>query len=91
MILRVSYDLKGPVGSRQEIIDVLKGEISWWHYMPATWLVATTCTPQELYEKLKPYVRPGDRVLVAEFTRPFQGWLPRKAWAWIHAHEDDGD
>ena len=88
MILLVAYDLKGPAGSYQELIDVLKSGESWWHYMTSPWLVATGDSPQELFDKLKPHLRTGDRILVTRFTKPYQGWLPQKAWAWIHRFEE---
>jgi hypothetical protein len=88
VILLVSYDLKGAAGSYQGLIDVLKGEQSWWRYMKSPWLVATNDSPEELYDKLKPFLRAGDRILVVQFQRPYQGWLPRKAWDWIHKYED---
>ena len=87
MILLVTYDLKGPAGSYQNLINVIKGERSWWHYMRSPWLVATSDTPQEFYEKLAPHLRAGDRLFVVQLQRPFQGYLPRKAWDWIHRFE----
>ncbi len=86
MILLVSYDLKGPAGSYRELIDVLKSGDSWWHYMTSPWLVATSDSPQELFNKLKPYLKPGDRILVTQFRQPYYGWLPNKAWDWIHRY-----
>jgi len=87
VILLVSYDLKGPAGSYQELIEILKGEQSWWHYMRSPWLVATSDSPQGLYEKLVPFLQGGDRLLIVKFQRPYQGWLPKKAWEWIHRWE----
>lgn len=88
MILIVTYDLKGPRGSYADLFDVLKSKNSWWHYLANTWLVDTEDSPNELFAELKPHLKiPGDRILVTTFTTPYQGWLPKKAWDWIHSRE----
>ncbi len=89
MILLVTYDLKGPAGSYSSLFEVLKSQNNWWHYLSKTWLVDTDSTPGELFAELKPHLKlPGDRILITPFTRPYQGWLPSKAWKWIHSRED---
>ncbi|MGB9236511.1 MAG: hypothetical protein WCC04_19050 [Terriglobales bacterium] len=87
MIILVTYDLKGSSGSYTGLFDVLKNQNSWWHYLTNTWLIDTYETPEELFKELKPYIKTGDRILVTEFVRPFNGWLPTKAWEWINRHE----
>jgi hypothetical protein len=88
MILLVTYELKGAPGTYGDLIEVLKSKDSWWHYLARTWLVATDETPKELFAELKPFLRSGDHILISGFSAPYQGWLPQKAWKWIHDHED---
>lgn len=84
MILIVTYDLKQPTGSYKALFEVLKGQNSWWHYIPSTWLVdADASTPKEFFQLLKPNIFEGDRILVTKFESGYSGWLPGKAWKWM--------
>ena len=88
MILLVTYNLTEPSASYGDLFDVLKSQNSWWHYLPSTWLVDTDLDAEMLYEKLKPYLRSGDHILITKLnSSERQGWLPKKAWAWIKRHE----
>ena len=87
MILIVTYDLKQPAASYSALYEALKSKNSWWHYMKGTWLVATDDSPQDLFDEIEILLQKGDRILIATLARPYQGWLPKKAWDWIHKHE----
>ena len=88
MILLVTYHLKGPAGSYAELFEQLKGQDSWWHYMPSTWLVATDLDANTLVDQLRPYLQAGDRMLIVPMRGGHQGLLPKKAWNWIKNHRD---
>jgi len=85
--LLMSSCLKQPAASYSGIYEVLKSKQSWWHYVGSTWLIATDDTPQGLYDEIGFYLEKGDRLLITTFNRPCQGWLPQKAWDWIHKYE----
>jgi hypothetical protein len=88
MILLVTYNLKSPASTYTDLFEVLKGQNSWWHYLPSTWLVDTDLNPNDLYQKLKPFINTdGDHILVTRLDSARQGWLPKKAWEWIRRHE----
>jgi hypothetical protein len=89
MILLVTYNLKRPAGSYPEFFEILKGQDSWWHYLPSTWLVDTELSVEHLYRELKPLLKDGDHILITVLSRDRQGWLPKKAWEWIRKHEPE--
>jgi hypothetical protein len=89
MILLVTYNLKRPAISYRDFFGILKGQNSWWHYLPSTWLVDTDLSSRDLYRELKPFLQVGDHILVTELSRDRQGWLPKKAWEWIRRHEPE--
>jgi hypothetical protein len=86
MILIVSYDLKA-VRDYTPFYEMLKKQgTSWSHYLSSTWLLATTRTPREVVEAVKPYMGPNDFILVGQFsTAGYFGWLPHEAWEWLKA------
>ena len=92
--LLVTYDLSTADDARlASIISILKECDGWWHYVDCTWLVITDETPDALTDKIKPYLQPADRLLIVTLPkRPeVQGWLPQKAWDWVHANINRGN
>ena len=88
MILIVTYDLRGPAGTYEEFFDTLKSEDSWAHYLRSTWLVSTKKSPSEMYTELRPFLKSGDHLMISRLSKDRQGWLPKKAWAWVRRNED---
>jgi hypothetical protein len=82
-IVIITLDLTGPAGSYEELFDKIKSEGQWWHYMKSTWLIHTDKTPEEIVDELKPHLKGQGRMLVAILNKPYQGILPKAAWAWI--------
>ncbi|MDP3722942.1 MAG: hypothetical protein Q8R91_05530 [Candidatus Omnitrophota bacterium] len=88
MILLVTYDLKSPSTEYLPLYEYLKTQDNWMHYIASTWLIKTSKTPNEIVDGIKPHLREGDHVMVVKFDRPYQGWMPKRAWEWIDAHKD---
>jgi hypothetical protein len=85
MIYAINYDLKKPGQDYSDLYDAIKSCGEWWHYFGSTWLVDTSMTAQEIWQKLAPCIDKNDRVLVIGVTRDYQGWLSQDAWDWINA------
>ena len=86
-ILLVTLDITRPSVNRQALFDTLKKQGRWWHYMKPTWLIFTNKSPDEVVENLRPHIEKRGRLLVVPFARPYQGYLPKDAWNWIHKCE----
>ena len=88
-ILIVATDLKESSAQYELLFETLKSQGGWAHYLKSTWFVATDKTADEIYWEIKPHILEGDRIFVSEMgdSRSRQGWLPKKAWAWIKRHE----
>lgn len=87
-LLLLSYDLKhGTAEQYEQVINTIKEGASWWHYLESTWLLSTAETPEEVAVRVHAAMHPNDRLLVIEVTKNYGGWLPKKAWEWIAAHE----
>lgn len=83
MLLIVSYDLRKPGQNYSGLWDELKNSPRWWHYLDSTWLVATSETASQLYNRLLQHLDKGDSILIIEAGKNIQGWLPQEAWDWI--------
>lgn len=84
MIYAINYDLKQPGQNYEELHKAIKALGAWWHYLDSTWLVDTTLSAKEVWDRLAPHVDKNDSVLVIGVTRQYSGWLPPKAWEWIN-------
>lgn len=84
MLYSINYDLKGPVADYGSLIAAIKELGKWWHYLDSMWLVKSSMSSKEIYEKLGPNLKSGDSLVIFDITRSsYYGILPRDAWPWI--------
>ncbi|WP_020208906.1 hypothetical protein [Gilvimarinus chinensis] len=82
----VSYDLNKPGQDYTALYEELKKSPGYWHYLDSTWLISTSETATELFQRIKPHIDNNDTVLVIKVTNEYSGWLPEKAWGWLKEH-----
>lgn len=88
MIYVVTYDLFGPAEGYEPLFEALKKQgDAWSHYLRNTWLISTYKTPDQITAEMKPYIGQKDRFLIVRLQAPYQGWLPKDAWDWVHKYE----
>lgn len=80
----VNYDLKAPGRDYTGLYDEIKKSPTWWHYLESTWLVATDEAATDIWNRIRQHIDQNDSVLVVEIRKDYSGWLPQKAWDWIH-------
>lgn len=63
----------------------IKEVINWFHYIQSSYILITTePSAKELAQKIQPII-PNKYYLLMEIDmNNRQGWLPPKAWDWIH-------
>jgi len=83
MVYVVSYDLKKPGKNYVGLTEQLQFFPGWWHYLGSTWLISTSESATELYNRLAPHLDKNDSILIIEAGKHIQGWLPKDAWEWI--------
>jgi len=82
-IYSVSYDLRGPHGDYAGMFEELQKSPSCCHCLESTWLVRTTETAQQVYNRLRRHLHPNDMVLVTQIEREYSGWMRESVWDWI--------
>jgi hypothetical protein len=85
-VLLITYDLRTPGRDYKPFYEVLKQQGAWWHYIPSSWLVATTKSVQDVYTALGQHLSQQDFILVVPVRKPAFGYLPKGAWDWINAN-----
>lgn len=83
MVYVVSYDLRKPGKDYIGLTEQLKASPRWWHYLASTWLIFTSESATQLYNRLAPHLDRDDIILIIEAGNHIGGWLPQKAWDWI--------
>lgn len=88
-VYSVSYDLNKPGQEYTALYDELKKSKSWWHHLDSTWLIYTSETAQQLFDRLHQHIDSNDYILIIEVKKNYRGWLPKDAWTWINNHIED--
>ena len=86
MVYLITYDLHRPGQNYSELFEAIKGLGEWWHHLESTWLVDTAMDAQAVAERLRARMDQNDNLLVIKVSRPWGGWLPKEAWAWLESH-----
>lgn len=83
--LLISYDLNSPGQDYSKVINAIKNLGPTKAVLKSSWIVITSLTPSQAWDKLKPVVDTGDHVFIVDITRSArQGWLPKNTWDWIN-------
>lgn len=81
--------MKQPAQNYAKLTDTIKTASAWWHYFESTWLIETEESPKQWFKKLEPALNEMDRILVIEIKAHYWGYLPEKAWPWLHTRLKD--
>ncbi len=84
MLYLVSYDLRKRGKDYMGLTEQLQHSPRWWHYLMSTWLIATSESPSELYNRLAAHLDPDDSILIIEAGNHIYGQLTKAAWEWIY-------
>jgi len=84
-VLLVTYEFNPPSPEKREELDgILKADVGWAHYLAPTWLIVTDRSAHDFASTIIHLFKDADRLLVIEVKPGYQGWLPRRAWEWLH-------
>lgn len=82
----VTYDLKKPGQDYKDLHEAMKARGTWWHYLESTWLLKTSLSASQIFERLRPYLDANDLILIVRvLPNDKSGWLPQDAWNWINS------
>lgn len=85
--LHVGFNLPAnkaiPRDEIQKVLDGMGGD--WLRYAPNAWIVWTSDSPEQLYQRLLPFTgRPNELVLILRVNPDGRyGWMPKSVWDWF--------
>ena len=67
----------------------IEGLINWFHYIKSSYILITEePSAKQLAKKIQPFIPKKYYMLIELDLNNRQGWLPQKAWDWIHNQVD---
>ena len=77
MVYMVTYDLNTPGQKYEQVLAVLDfiadgSAVSFWR---SSYLIKTNLTPNQIMDKLQPYLDENDKVLIIEVGSNYSDWL----------------
>jgi hypothetical protein len=85
----ISLVIQGQLVEYDALTKAMKGLGAWSNRMGNTWIVHSTLRATEIRDRLKPYIKPTDRLFVAQISRNwaatgmgpgFPEWMQRRAF-----------
>lgn len=84
-VYSVSYDLMKSGKDYSGLHGELKQTYEWYHLLGSTWMLFTSESSEQIWERLKPHIDGDDQILIVEVKRNMYGWLLKDAWNWLNA------
>lgn len=86
--LQITFEFSGPP-KIEEVKPAFDHALDWARIAPNAWIVWTTSTPAQWYERLKPKIGPGDRFYIFEVNNSVRhGWGAKWIWEWLDKKRD---
>lgn len=82
-IYLISYDLNKIGKNYSDLYTTIKNHYTWWHYLDSTWLIYTSESTNQIWNRFSSIIDNNDSILIIEVKDNYQGWLPKEAWIWI--------
>jgi hypothetical protein len=82
-VYNVSYDLNKSGKDYKGLHEVLKSSFDYLHLLDSTWLLYTSESSAQIYNRIKAHIDSDDYILISQVTNNMQGWLPQNDWNWI--------
>ncbi len=82
-VYSVSYDLMKSGKDYSGLHGELKQTNEWYHLLGSTWMLYTSESSEQVWERLKPHLDGNDQILIVEVKWNFSGWLTMDAWDWL--------
>ena len=86
MVYLITYDLNKAGKDYAGLLPAIKSlSPEWRKPLLSTWLVDTSLSAQQIYDRLERYIDSDDRLLISRIHRGSQGWLAQVDGEWINS------
>lgn len=76
MVILISYKLARPGQDYPDLYDAIK-KISgiWWHHTTSCWVIETSLSPKQVFERLNPLIDRNDDLIIFRLQEEWWGQL----------------
>lgn len=72
-VLLITYDLNKPGQDCEKILEFIKSSSASAKLSESSYAIKTDETPQEVFQKLTPFLSDSSRLFIVNLTRPYAG------------------
>ncbi|ERK30475.1 hypothetical protein [Clostridium intestinale] len=83
MVYLISYDLNSPGKNYSNLYAVIEEFHDYLHPLDSTWLVSTSLSAKQIYEKLSKTLDSNDKILITKVSDQWHGYLSQKDYDWL--------
>lgn len=89
MVYLISYRLYKPDQDYSDIDDTIRNiSGTYWHHTTSVWLVGTTLSAKQIFDKLHPFVGKNDELMVFRLQGEWHGHLTDSTnYDWLKARQ----
>ncbi|PWK15198.1 hypothetical protein C8D84_101145 [Psychrobacter immobilis] len=84
--LLITYDLNAPGQEHDKILDKIKTFNGWARLSESSYAVATSLTPQQVYDQFKPQLDTNDRIYIITLKQPCAGYGSNEINDWLNSN-----
>lgn len=85
MVYLVTYDISRATGDYENLYTAIKTICNgdYQHPLESVWLINTSLSVSEVYNRIRPYMQDKDYLLITKMTNVYYGWLSKSVWEWL--------
>lgn len=83
--LLITYDLNKPGKDYGDVLKTIK-EYPWARLSESCYAIKTEQTPQQVFDRLKPFLDQNDNLYVINLKRPYAGFGPKDVNDWLDSN-----
>jgi hypothetical protein len=88
--LHVAFNFSDGDPKITKLKPVFDKAVDWYRYTPNCWIVWTSSSAERWYERLRPYIKDDDSMLIVKIDpSDRQGWVSTRVWQWLKDHEEE--
>ncbi len=81
-VLLITYDLNKPGKDYDDLLKAIRN-YSWARLSESSYAIKTEQTPQQVFDKLRPYLDQNDNIYIINLKKPYAGFGPKDVNEWL--------
>lgn len=79
----ITYDLSKPIANYEKVFETIKSFGNSIRFQKSVWIVKTSYSPSQMYDKLKSVLDADDYIFICELQNHYYGWAEEDNWTYL--------